>query len=571
MKKILIVSAHFPPLNSMAAKRYGYMCKYMEENGYIPYVLTQKARGGSYLNSKLDLESPIPDERIIRIGTLGMNYPIDDPYVNMLCSEYKKNNVYSRIVDEQALGWFYKVRNELCLDDLPDIDIVLGTFPDIRNLYVAGYLAKELDIPYVAEIRDLISDYNEGSNRNGIWKDRELNLEQSVLNGAAGIITVTQGFTSILHNRYPNKKIGTVYNGWDSKDFAVTKNMKLDSDYLYYAGSLYEHRLKSLMLLIDVIYEYGLKIKIKIRSVGPEILEAKLKSYINNKGLEGNIEVLPSVSEKIVKIEQTNARINLVISSIDAADIALMSTIPGKVFELIKMDAPVLTIADKKCEISAVLEETHKGKVLCDKEDIKDFLISGYKSYVGYGKNVDSFSRRKQTKVLCQFLDEILEEDYKMKDSIFAGLATLGGVMTGATVSGLKLNKIIAERQNEKEKFRIMYQLMERWMRLKEQGREIEIYFDTYGYKNIAIYGLGDIGKHLLNELKDSNVNVVYGIDKNTSVTEKIKIVSPDSKLEPVDVIVVTAIAYFDEIDEMLSEKINCPIISLEDIIYELV
>ena len=59
MKKVLIVSSHFPPLNSMAAKRYGYMCKYMEENGFIPYVLTKRERGGGYLNSKLDLEIPI--------------------------------------------------------------------------------------------------------------------------------------------------------------------------------------------------------------------------------------------------------------------------------------------------------------------------------------------------------------------------------------------------------------------------------------------------------------------------------------------------------------------------------
>ena len=38
MKKILIVSYYFPPLNAMASKRYGYMCKYFRENGYEPEI-----------------------------------------------------------------------------------------------------------------------------------------------------------------------------------------------------------------------------------------------------------------------------------------------------------------------------------------------------------------------------------------------------------------------------------------------------------------------------------------------------------------------------------------------------
>ena len=42
MKKILIVSYYFPPLNLIAAKRYGTMCKYFEEYGFEPYIITTK-------------------------------------------------------------------------------------------------------------------------------------------------------------------------------------------------------------------------------------------------------------------------------------------------------------------------------------------------------------------------------------------------------------------------------------------------------------------------------------------------------------------------------------------------
>ena len=42
-----------------------------------------------------------------------------------------------------------------------------------------------------------------------------------------------------------------------------------------------------------------------------------------------------------------------------------------------------------------------------------------------------------------------------------------------------------------------------------------------------------------------------------------------DDNLEDVDAIVVTAITFFDEIEEQLQSKVSCPIISLEDILYE--
>ncbi len=42
MRKVLIISYYFPPINMLASKRYGTMCKYLEENGYKPYVLTTR-------------------------------------------------------------------------------------------------------------------------------------------------------------------------------------------------------------------------------------------------------------------------------------------------------------------------------------------------------------------------------------------------------------------------------------------------------------------------------------------------------------------------------------------------
>ena len=65
-------------------------------------------------------------------------------------------------------------------------------------------------------------------------------------------------------------------------------------------------------------------------------------------------------------------------------------------------------------------------------------------------------------------------------------------------------------------------------------------------------------------------MKVKYGIDKRAeNIYADFDIVTPDSQLDKVDAIVVTSITFFDEIEEMLSVKIDCPIISLEDVLYQ--
>ena len=77
-------------------------------------------------------------------------------------------------------------------------------------------------------------------------------------------------------------------------------------------------------------------------------------------------------------------------------------------------------------------------------------------------------------------------------------------------------------------------------------------------------------GETLIEELKETNVEAVYGIDKNAdNIYVDISMYTIEENLPPVDAVVVTAITFFDEIEKKLSEKLECPIISLEDILYE--
>lgn len=389
----------------MASKRYGYMCKYLKDNGYVPRVLTTRPRAGGFLSYKLDMEIPIPEDSIQRIGMLGIKYPVKEYAINLFLQSLKKQNKFSRIIEEGSLGWFDKVKEEVDLSDYADVDIIIGTFPEIGNVLVGEYISRKLKKPFVIEIRDLISDYSEGLNRGEFEEKLELFLEKCIISRAQGIITVTSGFQKILASRYARKKVMTVYNGWE---FTQKKGGEiLKENYIYYAGSLYEHRVESIELLLKTLFKNNIKTTVIIRSVGPQVLNEKLRLVIKKLNMEGQVILKEAANEKIVYDEQCKAKINLLVSSIHKEDKALMTTLPGKLFELISMESPVLAITDDSAEIGKILDCTNKGIATSKESRIVSFILKGYRSYTGNEKIAD-YSRKNQAKNLCGFLDTIL-------------------------------------------------------------------------------------------------------------------------------------------------------------------
>ncbi len=156
-----------------------------------------------------------------------------------------------------------------------------------------------------------------------------------------------------------------------------------------------------------------------------------------------------------------------------------------------------------------------------------------------------------------------------MKKVLSSILTTIIGIGAGAAFMAKISNKVIDENKNKVNKFRSYYEMLNRWLVLKLNNEKIETYFLNNGYKKLAIYGMGEMGNRLLEDLTGSDVEIVYGIDKNISgVISKLEVFQPDEDFPEADVIVVTAVFDYDEIQKNLSSKCNINIISIEDVIY---
>lgn len=157
-----------------------------------------------------------------------------------------------------------------------------------------------------------------------------------------------------------------------------------------------------------------------------------------------------------------------------------------------------------------------------------------------------------------------------MKKGVLTVLSVFAGTVAGVVGAGKIVGKKAAKAQQYADKHLTLYLLMNQWVKVKQENKDIAAYLAQRGYKKIAIYGMNYVGETLYDELKGTEVEVVYAIDKNANgIYADIDVVLPDSNLQEVDAVIVTPIFFFEEIEELLITKMEADIISMEDILYE--
>ena len=157
-----------------------------------------------------------------------------------------------------------------------------------------------------------------------------------------------------------------------------------------------------------------------------------------------------------------------------------------------------------------------------------------------------------------------------MKKVVVSALSTVIGAAVGTVVTGKEAQKTVNKTQKMSDKHLALFLMMNRWVEVKQDGKNLINYFHEKGYTSIAIYGMSYAGERLLYELKGSDIEVKCGIDqKADEIYTEVDMITPDDEIPQVDAVIVTSIYFFDEIKEKLEGVVDSPVISLEDVLYE--
>lgn len=144
------------------------------------------------------------------------------------------------------------------------------------------------------------------------------------------------------------------------------------------------------------------------------------------------------------------------------------------------------------------------------------------------------------------------------------------GLTFSSKPTQLSINKKDNDEDNLK-KYKEFYKILTDWLSIKQNDGSLVNYFKVRGYERVSIQGWKELGKLLFRELSNSGIRIEYIIDRNLeNCTDGcLSFVKSVDAVDSVDVIIVTAVHYFDEIKK---DYLGCdiPIVSLFDIIDEI-
>lgn len=136
---------------------------------------------------------------------------------------------------------------------------------------------------------------------------------------------------------------------------------------------------------------------------------------------------------------------------------------------------------------------------------------------------------------------------------------------------GWKAGKCREKDYQRKElyKYKSYFYTLVRLYHAGMEGKTVDDLLRQRGIEKIAIYGMGELGTILYEELKDTGITVAYGIDQSVSRHPEITVIQKENIKEETDAIIVTIPFAYESVKKDLEKLVSCPIISLEHLLYE--
>lgn len=424
-KKILIVSYYWPPAGGPGVQRWLKFVKYLPDFGIEPHVYVPKNPTYPLLDEKL--VEDVSDKAII------IKQPIFEPYgLAGIFSKKKTQKISSGIIpNKKKQSWVEKmliwVRGNLFIPDARlfwirpsvqflskyiqehQIETVITTGPP-HSLHLIGMeLKNRHKINWITDFRDpwTTIGYHDKLQLSNWAAKKHKQLEKQVLNSCDQII-VTSPTTKKEFEALTSKPILVITNGYDVEPIS---QKPLDEKFtLAHIGSFLSERnprvlWKALAELAKENKAFSEKLELKlIGAVSDSVLETikefRLDAFVNHLGY---------VSHEVALQEQRCSQVLLLIE-IDSEQTNCI--IPGKLFEYMVSERPILAIGPEKADFASIIKETNTGTFFTyeDKDALKTQLLQYFEAFQSQSLQVHAvglqkYSRRALTQELANILN----------------------------------------------------------------------------------------------------------------------------------------------------------------------
>lgn len=423
-KKLLIITYYFPPAGGPGVQRWLKFVKYLPEFDIQPIVYIPENPTYPIIDEGLVIQ--ISDKAIV------LKNKIWEPYqLASIFSKNKTKKISSGIFPNKKKQTFLDktflwIRGNLFIPDARvfwvkpsvaylekyikenNIDTIVTSGPP-HSLHLIGLQLKEkLNVKWFADFRDpwTTIGYHKALRLSTYAAKKHKSLEYKVLNTADTII-VTSKTTKTEFQSITNKPISVITNGYDIEN---VEKQTLDTKFtLAHIGSFLSDRNPKFLweCLVELLHEIPdfkshLEIKL-IGAVSQEVLDS-IKEF----NLNDYLNLLGYVSHHEAIAHQKKSQVLLLIE-INSED--TKSIIPGKLFEYMVSNRPIIAIGPNGSDFADIIKETNTGVFFdySEKAKLKSVILDFYNQFLegklqSHGVGLQQYSRKSLTKQLAQLI-----------------------------------------------------------------------------------------------------------------------------------------------------------------------
>jgi hypothetical protein len=424
-KKVLVITYYWPPAGGPGVQRWLKFVKYLPEFGIDPIVYCPE-----------NPNYPIVDESLLNEvseNTIILKHPINEPYglANLFSKNAAKKISYGVIpkIKKQSLieKTMLYVRGNYFIPDArknwikPSVSFLLNYIKENQietiittgpphSLHLIGLNLKEqIDLKWLADFRDpwTTIGYHKALKLTKSSEARHKDLEFKVLNAADEII-VTSNHTKNEFQGKTKQPISVITNGYDSHAVRIEGKDHLFT--LSHIGSLLSDRnptslWEALSELIEEIEAFSKAFQLNLVGVvSDDVLESIYKN-----GLKEYSNIVGYVNHnKAIKFQMQSQLLLLI--EIDSED--TKAIIPGKIFEYLISDTPILGIGPKDADIEHIIKTTNTGTYFGynQKAELKSQILSYFEAFQNGDLKVNAiglqpYSRKALTEKLSNIIN----------------------------------------------------------------------------------------------------------------------------------------------------------------------
>lgn len=423
MKKVLIITYYWPPSGGAGVQRWLKFAKYLPEFGFQPVILTVDPKYASYPQRDESLASEIHPDCLVYTTKSFELYNLykfisgrkEIPYggfanesIEGLLQKVSKFLRGNFLLPDPRKGWNkYALKKAEKLIREFNIHTVITTSPPHSTQLIGLRLKKKFDIRWIVDFRDPWTDiyYYSQFKHTALARKIDRGYEQKVIENADFLFTASEDFKRLFVEKSQQDiaaKILVVPNGYDEEDFAARTVPSETKTVLTYIGTISDaYDIAGLVGALTGLSEPMQK-QLKIRFVG------KVPPSVEQKFIVAGLEI-----ELVGYVDHSKS-----IEYLFRSDLLLLvipkvknnhGILPGKFFEYLASQKPVLAIGPTEGDLAKIIQETQCGMLFDynDSEGMLQFIQDKLNNpYVAPNSEaVNQYSRKELTRKISRLLE----------------------------------------------------------------------------------------------------------------------------------------------------------------------